>query len=172
MCGVWVALEKVDESNGGLHYYPGSHRLPVIECHDVGISGLEGGARYHLYEDSIQELISVAGLSKQVVRLDAGDALIWAANLLHGGDPIKLKDSTRMSQVTHYYFEGCRFYTPLHSDIPSGNIALREHVRNIQTNNIAMQPPLYKGFALFRNLGSWLDRKVFLLAKKFRKKTR
>ncbi len=28
MCGVWVALEDVDERNGPLHYYPGSHRLP------------------------------------------------------------------------------------------------------------------------------------------------
>lgn len=28
MCGVWIALEDIDENNGPLHYYVGSHRMP------------------------------------------------------------------------------------------------------------------------------------------------
>jgi len=30
MCGAWVALQEVDENNGALHYYPGSHKLPFF----------------------------------------------------------------------------------------------------------------------------------------------
>lgn len=29
MCGVWVALEDIDLENGPLHYYRGSHELPI-----------------------------------------------------------------------------------------------------------------------------------------------
>lgn len=162
MCGVWIALEPVNEENGGLHYYPGSHRLPVLECHDAGISGFDGGGSYTKYEDAIENLIAVAGLSKRVVSLEPGDALIWAANLLHGGNPILREGATRFSQVTHYYFEGCRFYTPLHSDIASGEIALRESIVNIATRKKIDQTELYRGFSLFKSFGKWMDRRVSL----------
>lgn len=39
MCGVWVALEDTDAGNGALHYYPGSHALPVYDLDDLGIDG-------------------------------------------------------------------------------------------------------------------------------------
>ena len=34
-----------------------------------------------------------------------GDVLIWHAQLLHGGSPIKAADQTRTSLVTHYWTE-------------------------------------------------------------------
>lgn len=30
MCGVWVALEDIDEDNGPLVYYPGTHNWPIL----------------------------------------------------------------------------------------------------------------------------------------------
>jgi hypothetical protein len=36
MCGVWIALEDVDADNGPLHYYTGSHKLPIYELYDTG----------------------------------------------------------------------------------------------------------------------------------------
>ena len=36
-----------------------------------------------------------------------------SANLLHGGSRQLATQRTRHSQVTHYFFEGCRYYTPL-----------------------------------------------------------
>ena len=42
-----------------------------------------------------------------------GDVLIWHANLLHGGAPVKNKALSRWSQVTHYYFRSCAYTTPL-----------------------------------------------------------
>ncbi len=44
-----------------------------------------------------------------------GHALIWHANLLHGGSQQKDPRRTRHSQVTHYFFEDCKYYTPMHS---------------------------------------------------------
>jgi hypothetical protein len=45
--------------------------------------------------------------AKQLVRaeihLRRGLAVVWAANLLHGGSPIHDPTRTRGSQVTHYY---------------------------------------------------------------------
>ena len=34
VAGVWVAFEDVDDGNGPLHYYPGSHRLPDYDFLD------------------------------------------------------------------------------------------------------------------------------------------
>lgn len=69
MAGVWVALEDITLENGPLHYYPGSHRLPVLDPPDVGVTepaeGYSSGA-YEIYEQSIQELIPITGLKKQV----------------------------------------------------------------------------------------------------------
>lgn len=131
MAGVWFALEDVGADNGPLHYYPGSHRLPIYEPHDVGAGGssLAGrDERYRRYEDFVAALGEASGLPRRTVTMKRGEALIWAANLLHGGDPIADPESTRHSQVTHYYFEGCRYYTPLYSDPPLGRYHWREVV--------------------------------------------
>jgi hypothetical protein len=50
---------------------------------------------------------------------------VWAANLLHGGSAISRPGSTRRSQVTHYFFEGCIHYTPVYSNASLGEIYLR-----------------------------------------------
>ena len=65
-----------------------------------------------------------------------GEAFIWAANTLHGGEPIADPESTRRSQVTHYYFEGCRYWTPLTSDPPLGRIFWRRVV-NVETGEVS-----------------------------------
>jgi hypothetical protein len=47
---------------------------------------------------------------------------------LHGGAPQKDPRRTRYSQVTHYYFEGCTYYTPLGSVPLLGSIEYRDIV--------------------------------------------
>ena len=110
MCGVWVALEDVDMDNGPLVYYPGSHFLPEITLEDMPADGERDYARYERY---IAELIEREGLRPAYGTLKKGQALIWSANLLHGGMPVRDPRRTRHSQVTHFFFEGCRYYTPL-----------------------------------------------------------
>ncbi len=143
MAGVWVALEDIAPGSGPLHYYPGSHRLAEYLPHEIGLPPKEPLAtKYQEYEDFLARLLETSGLRKETVQPRKGEALIWAANLLHGGDPITDPESTRRSQVTHYYFEGCRYWTPLSSDPPLGRIFWRRVV-NVETGEV--EPHYYQG---------------------------
>lgn len=138
MCGVWIALEDIDANNGPLHYYPGSHKLPVFDLNDLGITGSYQNKPYDvypIYEEFLQSLIEHNGLEKVELYVKKGQALIWAANLLHGGSPVLDKNRTRYSQVTHYYFSDCMYYIPLLSDPFLHRIHLKE-VRNIITGKV------------------------------------
>ncbi|NEP06983.1 MAG: phytanoyl-CoA dioxygenase family protein, partial [Okeania sp. SIO4D6] len=138
MCGVWVALEDIDANNGPLHYYPGSHKLPIFDLNDLGITGSYQNKPYDvypIYEEFLQSLIEHNGLKKVELYVKKGQALIWAANLLHGGSPVLDKNRTRYSQVTHYYFSDCMYYIPLLSDPFLHRIHLKE-VINIMTEKV------------------------------------
>ena len=62
-------------------------------------------------------MIEREGLESQTATMRKGEALIWSSNLLHGGSPHRpIAALTRWSQVTHYFFEGGRYWKPLASD--------------------------------------------------------
>ncbi len=106
MIAAWAALEHTDQNNGPLFYYPGSHRLPFLTCLDYESGNsryLIGESSYSKYEDYVQEIIDSNHLKKEYFHAEPGDILIWHANLLHGGDPIKEEGRTRKSMVAHYF---------------------------------------------------------------------
>lgn len=145
MCGVWIALEDVDENNGPLHYYPRSHKLPVYEPSHLGVLGSREKYQYDkypLYEDFVEALMPAMRLDRVNVSLKKGQAFIWAANLFHGGTPIADKARSRHTQVTHYFFNDCVYYTPLLSDPLIGKLTLRDVV-DIRTNDRVK--PVYHG---------------------------
>jgi Phytanoyl-CoA dioxygenase (PhyH) len=144
MCGVWVALEDVDEDNGPLEYYPGSQRLPLLDHLALGLTGSEqrGYEHYGAYEELVQSLIRGLKLERRVLRVPRGRAIVWAANLLHGGSPIKDPARSRHSQVTHYYFEGCLYYQPQRSDPFLGQIQWLDK-RDVRTGLLI--PQVYNG---------------------------
>lgn len=131
MCGVWVALEDISSEAGPLVYYPGSHKLPILKRDEIG-----GEKTYRDYEKQIQALIEEHELQPEYGLLKRGQALIWAANLLHGGSRRINRALTRRSQVTHYYFEDCAYHTPLDYDLEQGihfvrqpyDLSRRKHV--------------------------------------------
>jgi hypothetical protein len=114
MCGVWVALEDMDMDNGPLVYYPGTHRLPYLRPADFGVEAK--WENYPSYEEYIADLIEREGLEARYGTIRKGQAIVWAANLVHGGAPQNDRERTRLSQVTHYFFERCRYYTPMSSE--------------------------------------------------------
>ena len=65
MCGVWVALEDIDEASGPLVYFPGSHRLPEVTTADVPMAPTRGGGRevreLHRRADLTQRLRTARG---------------------------------------------------------------------------------------------------------------
>jgi hypothetical protein len=136
MCGVWVALEDVHADAGPLVYYPGSHKWPIYSNEHLGICGAHepGVPGQATFEPMWEQLVAHTGIAAQRFLPRKGQALIWAANLLHGGDVHRDRSRTRHSQVTHYYFDDCTYYTPMHSDPFYGSIAYRRLV-DITTGN-------------------------------------
>jgi ectoine hydroxylase-related dioxygenase (phytanoyl-CoA dioxygenase family) len=112
VAGVWVALEDMDMDNGPLIYYAGSQRLREINMQDVGA---EGPSEYDVYERFMIDLIEREGLTAEYATIRKGEALVWSANLLHGGAPQRDQSRSRHSQVTHYFFEGCEYFSPVSS---------------------------------------------------------
>jgi ectoine hydroxylase-related dioxygenase (phytanoyl-CoA dioxygenase family) len=129
MCGVWVALEDMDMDNGPLVYYPGSQKLPRPSWDEIAAKTGRRvdksdysdyqefmNARHHLYEEYGQQLADSGEYEAAYGTIRKGQALLWAPNLFHGGSPQNDMSRTRHSQVTHYYFEGCRQHSPMRDE--------------------------------------------------------
>lgn len=126
MCGVWIALEDVDEEAGPLIYYPGSHRWPIYTNEHIGQRAPDSNvADQNVYEPLWRALASRSGVDQIRFLPRKGEALIWAANLLHGGAKHRNLEKTRWSQVTHYYFDDCSYYVPMLSDACIGRVAFQ-----------------------------------------------
>jgi hypothetical protein len=132
MVGVWVALEDIDENNGPLIYYPGSHSLPIYTNEQLGVNPNFGGpnpsGHYPVFMAAWEQIVDAQGLKPMQFHAKKGQALIWSANLLHGGAAQNDINRTRYSQVTHYFFDDCCYYTPLHSVPFLGPIYYRDIV--------------------------------------------
>src|SRR5215213_78412 len=113
MLGIWVALEDMDMDNGPVYYYPGSQKLPRVTVATIGAEAVP--AEYPKYEQYIEQVIEREGLEPEYALIKKGQAFLWAANLLHGGAPRRDLSRSRQSQVTHVFFEDCRYFMPLMS---------------------------------------------------------
>ena len=126
MCGVWVAFEDIHEANGPLVYFPGSHKLPFLNYDDVGFGAKQSDypsyekfihERNRHYQQYVANLLEQHGLQAEYGTIRKGHALIWAANLIHGGAPQKDKARSRHSQVTHYLSEeSFTYHTPMRTE--------------------------------------------------------
>ena len=130
----WIALEDVVEGAGELFYHVGSHR--IAEYRFLGkFKGAVEAARMRKgtnqipfqMDEHLERIVKQAnGLQLRTERLLAkcGEALIWAADLAHGGSQISAAH-TRKSLVTHYcpvelapsYFEMNKSELRAHRDI-------------------------------------------------------
>lgn len=144
MCGVWLAMEDVCANAGPLFYYPGSHRWPLMSNALIGRRGF--GSDLSSAQDPFslgwQALCEAQQAERDVFLARKGQALIWCANLLHGGSVQNDAKLTRWSQVTHYYFDDCIYYTPAFSDEALGQLQLRD-IRAISDGR--RRPNLYLG---------------------------
>jgi hypothetical protein len=149
MVGVWVALEDIDSDNGPLLYYPGSHKLPIFTNEHLGVNPPQNGpdpySHYPLYMSAWRAIVDALGLKPLEFHARKGQALIWSANLLHGGAAQKDLSRTRYSQVTHYFFDNCCYYTPMGSAPFLGKLQLRT-ITDISTGQIV--PNMLSGMAV------------------------
>lgn len=144
MCGVWLAMEDIHDDAGPLNYVPGSHKWPMMDNCMIGRNGTDSrpeSAQLPFHE-AWAALISAQNAPTERFLARKGQALIWCANLLHGGSLQTNPRRTRWSQVTHYYFDDCVYYTPAHSDEYLGRLDLREIVSIV---DMAPKPNVYQG---------------------------
>lgn len=134
MSGVWIALEDVSAENGSLTVVPGSHKWPVYDYQNLNLPHpdlIENGeaVNYRQYEEFIESLIQVNKVERKIVKLKKGQALIWAANMLHGGcnvEGITDLTKTRLTQANHYFYRGCsEYYHPMFSNKLKGEYATK-----------------------------------------------
>lgn len=134
MCGVWVAFEDVDETNGTLKIIPGSHNWGEYEYDELALphpDDIENGERdnYREYENFLVQLVEHKKGKPMFARLKKGQALIWAANVLHGGcnvEGVTDFDKTRLTQAQHYFFKGCEeHYHPMFTQKYKGKYATK-----------------------------------------------
>ncbi len=100
--GCWVALEDVQPGSGELQYFEGSHHIPEYVWMGRGRSRPPGFADDREFLAWVSEQSARAGCP--VVRFlpKKGDALVWHADLVHGGSPRVRRELTRLSLVTHF----------------------------------------------------------------------
>lgn len=139
MCGVWVAFEDIGPEAGPLTYCPGSHRWPIVTNAMIGRRGWQSSlnSAQTPFEAAWAAQVEASGTPLETFLARKGQALIWAANLLHGGSRQANPHLTRWSQVTHYFFDDCIYYTPAFSDELIGKLDMRT-ITNIATG--AIQP--------------------------------
>jgi hypothetical protein len=137
MCGVWVAMEDIDEANGPLMYFPGSHKWPIFNNEHIGrcVAQMRDTPTQAIYEAMWRELVDASGVQPEYFHARKGQALIWAANLMHGGSAQLDPTRTRWSQVTHYFFDDCSYFTPMTSDPFYGSIGFRK-LTNVATGEV------------------------------------
>ncbi|MDX3883202.1 MAG: phytanoyl-CoA dioxygenase family protein [Sphingomonas sp.] len=130
MCGIWLAMEDTGPDNGPLFYVPGSHCWPIVTNAMIGRRGYGGrlSSAQDPYGPAWQALCEAHGAQAEQFHARKGQALIWCANLLHGGSSVRDPRRTRWSQVTHYYFDDCIYYTPAFSDEALGRLDRRSPV--------------------------------------------
>jgi hypothetical protein len=131
LAGAWVALEDTHKLNGPLTVVPGSHLLPITDFNMLkcskpnSIDKLE--SNYRIYEQFVKKIVKVKKLKSKQIYIKKGHAIIWAANLLHGGSKMLNTKLTRKSQVIHYHFKNCsRYYNPGFSVPTEGDYAIRD----------------------------------------------
>ena len=127
MCGVWIALEDIAPGAGPLEYVDASHKLPVLTMQDAGVNrpAPEPQDYTRHYLPALNGRLATSQLPHATVLPKKGQAVVWAANLAHGGAPITDPTSTRRSLVTHIYFRDCLYYTPMTSDPAADRFSVR-----------------------------------------------
>ncbi|MEL6236273.1 MAG: phytanoyl-CoA dioxygenase family protein [Pseudomonadota bacterium] len=146
---LWIPLEDIDEENGPIIAYPGSHRLPDYFYVDMGLTATEQSTLLEYYDQGydrlFRRLVEAGGYTPRLYTPKAGEALIWVHGLIHGGMPILDPSRTRYVQINGITFQGCLYLTELNSDPYIGKVWLRDVV-DVRTG--AALPQIYNGRSL------------------------
>ncbi|KAJ5819347.1 phytanoyl-dioxygenase family protein [Penicillium riverlandense] len=109
---VWIAIDPVDEDNGGLQVVPGSHNYELVCPGDADSETSFSRQAIHLPR----------GMTAEQTLMAPGDALLFHGSMVHGSGPNRTTDRFRRSLIFHYVPQSstkiAKFYLPLIS--PTG----------------------------------------------------
>ena len=152
MCGVWVAFEDIGPDQGPLRIYPGSNALPEMNYTDFGL--VSDTKEYPKYLTALESVIEQNGFKERHATIKKGQAVIWAANTLHGGAPQNDLSLTRHSQVTHFYMGDPKTWRPSFSK--NGRAYFNpDRVRNM--NGMKHRLYCYKETVKKKLFPNWVD---------------
>jgi Phytanoyl-CoA dioxygenase (PhyH) len=95
LCGVWMALDGSSRENGALFGWSGSQKVP----------GKPLPSTYRQHGDYSRDLAVMMinhGLLPHFVNVEAGDAIVWASDFVHGDAHPLVPDRMRRALVLHY----------------------------------------------------------------------
>jgi phytanoyl-CoA hydroxylase len=98
----WIALEDIQPNSGELEYYERSHLMKEFLFQGKYKNMPPGDPDHLKFLKSLHEQAACMGLERKKFRPKKGDALIWSADLAHGGSQERDPGSTRLSLVAHY----------------------------------------------------------------------
>jgi ectoine hydroxylase-related dioxygenase (phytanoyl-CoA dioxygenase family) len=96
-----IALEDVSTGRGELFLYPGSQKLDDLIFDGGGKAFKQSDPDSNRYSTLLETAARASGLRRTPHLPAKGDVLLWAADLIHGGEPHS-HVGTRRSLVTHY----------------------------------------------------------------------
>lgn len=88
----WVAVDHVDDENGGLRVAAGSHRLPLLPTRQADLTT-------YFADDGVDV---PAGMAVDAPELEPGDVLFFGGLVIHGSGPNRSRDRFRRSFICHY----------------------------------------------------------------------
>jgi len=93
----WCALDDIDEENGALTVFPGSHKLGMLEMKP------HQDPNFKIHDKAIEPPAEIEPLT---VCMKPGDVLFFDGLLIHGSHPNHSKTRFRRALVSHYLAEG------------------------------------------------------------------
>ncbi len=112
----WVAVDPMDEGNGGLQVIPNTHEIPLI-CPDRNADSSVSFTKEIIPMKELVKTMGVTydkdlevpseGVTVHKLQLEAGDVLFFNGNVVHGSRPNMSKDRFRRSFICHYVGVSC-----------------------------------------------------------------
>ena len=99
VASVWMAIDSVDERNGGLRYIPGSHQRGIRPHALTSVLGFSQGITDYCSKDEEME---------KIVDMEPGDVVVHHGEIIHRADPNQSTTRHRRAFAMVYYGVSCK----------------------------------------------------------------
>ena len=96
---IWLALDRVDEENGGIRYLPGSHVTGLRNHVETEALGFSQGITDYGSDDAAREVL---------IGLDPGDAVVHHSETVHRADANRSTTRQRRAFAIIFHGKSCR----------------------------------------------------------------